>query len=98
MLLLNKSVQTLERQLGPKWSRHKLKPVRDEFKAPQSSSRSGGIESSLFALHALHLSFRRLCSQMLPPPHSLHRVLPVYIVCMVFMISNSYPKCHTMAM
>ena len=38
----------------------------------QSSSRSGGIESSLSALHVFHALLRRLCWQMLPPPHSLH--------------------------
>ena len=40
----------------------------------QSSSRPGGIESSLSALHVLHLLLLRLCWQMPDPPHSLHAV------------------------
>ena len=39
-----------------------------------SSSRSGGIESSLSALHGLHLLLIRLC-WLLAPPHSLHSLL-----------------------
>ena len=39
---------------------------------PQSSSRPSGMDSSLSAMHVLHLLLIRLCWQMLPPPHSLH--------------------------
>ena len=38
--------------------------------APQSSSRPSGMDSSLSAMHVLHLLLIRLCWQMLPPPHS----------------------------
>ena len=38
-----------------------------------SSSRPSGMDSSLSAMHVLHLLRMRLCWQMLPPPHSLHR-------------------------
>ena len=33
------------------------------------------MDSSLSALHVLHLLLLRLCWQMLPPPHSLHLLL-----------------------
>ena len=42
---------------------------------PQSSSRPSGMDSSLSAMHVLHLSFLRLCWQMPSPPQSLHRYL-----------------------
>ena len=46
--------------------------AKDRCGRIQSSSRSGGIESSLSALHVLHRLLLRLCWQMLLPPHSLH--------------------------
>ena len=42
---------------------------------PQSSSRPSGMDSSLSAMHVLHLLLIRLCWQTLPPPHSLHLLL-----------------------
>ena len=53
-----------------------VEPARDNARLGriQSSSRSGGIESSVSAWHVLHLYRRRLCSQMPPPPHSLHEL------------------------
>ena len=42
---------------------------------PQSSSRPSGMDSSLSAMHVLHLLLIRACWQMPPPPHSLHSLL-----------------------
>ena len=41
----------------------------------QSSLRSGGVDSSLSALHCLQMLLTRLRSQKLAPPHSLHMLL-----------------------
>ena len=41
----------------------------------QSTFRSGGMNSSLSALHVLHMLLCRPCWQMPSPPHSLHRFL-----------------------
>ena len=82
----------------------------ESAQAEARSSRPGRIQSSSKLLeirrHRIVLvRFARLTPVLSPvvladasPAALLASVLPVYIVCMVFMISNSYPKCHTMAM
>ena len=45
----------------------------DRSQCLQSSSGSGGIDSSLSALRVLYRLLVRLCWQMLPPQQSLHR-------------------------
>ena len=48
-----------------------LDRAEESVGVPQSSSRPSGMDSSLSAMHVLHLLLIRLCWQMLAPPHSL---------------------------
>ena len=57
------------------WGGKALAMAEGSVNVPQSSSRPGGMDSSLSAMHVLHLLLLRACWQMLEPPHSLHKLL-----------------------